>query len=72
MTMRDQLITKKSERLSEEQTKGGPHDKEFFRCFVTYLDEALIQIQQENIEEKSLQTSGSSSEEEEEASNVSN
>ena len=32
---------KKTQKLS---TQGGPHDKEFFRCFKTYLDEAIIQI----------------------------
>ena len=44
-TVRDTL-RQKGERatVGKETTQGGPHDIEFFRCFVTYLDEALIQI----------------------------
>jgi len=26
------------------EQKGGPHDSEFFKCFMTYLDETLNQI----------------------------
>ena len=42
----DSPLTKKSSSLltKKRSTQGGPHDIEFFRCFVTYLDEALIQI----------------------------
>ena len=69
MTMRDQLLRQRSERLNSEQITGGPHDKEFFRCFVTYLDEALTQVVKENQNE---QDNSVSSSEEEEASNISN
>ena len=33
-------------KLNEERlaTRGGPHDQEFFRCFVQYLEEALNQF----------------------------
>lgn len=44
-TVTDSPLTKKSNLLTRKRsTQGGPHDIEFFRCFVTYLDEALIQI----------------------------
>ena len=39
-------LTKKANLLTQKKrsTQGGPHDIEFFRCFMTYLEEALIQI----------------------------
>lgn len=41
----DSLLTKHAALAQKKRsTVGGPHDNEFFRCFVTYLDEALIQI----------------------------
>lgn len=44
-TVTDSLLSKKANLLTKKRsTLGGPHDIEFFRCFVTYLDEALIQI----------------------------
>ena len=39
-------VTTEAHKLSDKRrsTVGGPHDIEFFRCYVAYLDEALIQI----------------------------
>jgi hypothetical protein len=36
-------ISIRRERNLADQTlkKGGPHDEEFFKCFIAYLDEAI-------------------------------
>ena len=39
-TLKQRRVALNAERLKQ---KGGPHDKEFFKCFLTYLEETLNQ-----------------------------